>query len=370
MSRGGSGERVLTRRAIAAGRSIRIPRAHVRAILAGLLLAAGLVLAVMGMGRGALQKPVYTAGDRWVYVLQGSLAGLPGANASEGGAFELGLSGIAEVDVTGPASGPAGGIRAETHASGFLNGTLGLANMTIDVTGTFSSRATETWEGQDYLPIASNSTTSYAVTVRIIIPAPVAATVWLNATTAYAALPAFNLSVGQSGTAAFTSDLSLATSFSSFGVSQHLENTTAAAGTWNREVLARENVTVEAGTFSAYRLNESLGGFPGIAAVVPGSGANETAWFSNDVGSYVKRVAYLNGTPVAEMRLKAYTYPVVAPGGNLAEIVLLAAVPIAAVAVLLFLLYRRRKAREVPGKGSSGVGPVGELPPKGPGGTP
>ncbi len=339
-------------------------------IALGILLAAAGTLAASGPARAALQKPVYTAGDRWVYVLQGNLAGLPGANASQSGAFELALTGIAEVDVTGAASGPAGGVRTETHASGFLNGTLATSNMTIDVSGTFSSAATETWEGQDYLPVSSNSTTSYVICVKVIFTVQVTATVWLNATTTYASFPAFDLGVGQSASAPFDSILSVASSYSAFGVGQHMENATTAAGIWSRQVVSLENVTVEAGTFSAYRLNESLGGFPGIAAVAPGSGANETGWFSNDVGYYVKRVAYLNGTPVAEMRLKSYTYPVRPSGPDVGVIAFLIAVPVAAVAILLFLLIRRRRGRGAEAKTSSGVGPVGELPPKSEGGRP
>jgi hypothetical protein len=147
-----------------------------------------------------------------------------------------------------------------------------------------------------------------------------------------------------------------------------MQNRTSVAGTWARQVLRQENVTVEAGTFSAYRMNESLGGFPGLAAVAPASGANETAWFSNDVGYYVKRVAYVNGSPAAEMRLKSYTYPASAAGVSLLDVVLITAVPIAVIALLLALVFRRRKTRQSGAKGSSGAGPVGELPPREPGG--
>ena len=321
-----------------------------------------------GLGQAALQKPAYAAGDRWVYVLQSSLGALPGMNASQGGTFELGLTGIAEVDVVGPASGLAGGVRVDTHASGFLNGTFTIpGNATIQASGTFSADSAEIWEGQDYLPVASNTSTHYVIDVRIVITARVTADLWVNATTSYFSLPSFNLSVGDAASAPFTTDLNVATDVSSFGFAEHMENATSAAGAWTRQVLGQENVTVEAGTFSAYRLNESLGGFPGLAAVAPAGGANETAWFSNDVGYYVKRVAYVNGTPVAEMRLKSYTYPAPSTGLTLVDMVLLVAVPIAIVAVLVFLILRRRKARRGVTEASSGAGPVGELPPKRPG---
>jgi len=355
---------------MAATRSIQIRPARASAVVFALLIALAILFASSRPARAALAKPVYTAGDRWVYVLQGSLEGLPGMNASQGGFFGLDLTGIAEVDVMGPASNLIGGVQVETHSSGFLNATFQIpGNSTIGVSGTFSSDASEVWEGRSYLPVASNSSTAYRIDVTFVIKTTVTASMWLNATTAYTSIPPFNLSVGDSASAPFTSDVQLATSVSSFGFSQHNETAGVAAGSWLRQVLDKENVTVEAGTFSSYRLNESLGAFPGFAGVATASGANETTWFSNDVGSYVRRVAYVNGTPVAEMRLKSYTYP--APtGASLLDTILLA-LPIAIVAVLLvLLLLRRRKRTEGPAKTSSGAGPVGELPPKNPGGEP
>lgn len=357
---------------MAAPRSIRIRPARAGAVVFALLIALAVLLASGQPARAALVKPAYGAGDRWVYVLQGSLAGLPGVNESQGGLFALDLTGIAEVDVTGPASSPAGGVRVETHSSGFLNGTFQMpGSPTIHVSGTFSSDASEVWEGGSYLPVASNSSTGYEIDVTLFaISTKVSAKLWLNATTAYPTIPPFNLSVGDSASAPFTSAIQLASSFSSAFFSQHNETTGVAAGSWMRHVLDVENATVEAGTFSSYRLNESLGGFPGFAAVASVGSANETAWFSNDVGYYVRRVAYVNGTPAAEMRLKTYTYP--APTGiSLLDTILLAAIPIAIVAVLLALvLLRRRRRTEGPAKTSSGAGPVGELPPKNPGGEP
>lgn len=354
---------------MAASGSIRIRSARVGVVV--LLVALAVLLASGRPARAALAKPTYAAGDRWVYVLRSSLGGLPGLNASQGGLIALGLTGIVEVDITGPAPDVTGGLRVETHSSGFLNGTFEiLGNTTIRATGTFSSDASEVWEDRSYLPVASNSSTGYVIEVTFVITTRVTASLWLNATTAYAPIPPFNLSVGDAASAPFTSDIHLASSVSFFGPSRLNKTATVSEGTWKRQVLGVENVTVEAGTFTAYRLNESLGAFPGLGGVAPASGANETAWFSNDVGYYVRRVAYVNGTPVAEMRLKSYSYPV-ATGLSLVDVVLLAALPIAIVAVLgvLILLRRRKKAAGV-AKPSSGAGPVGELPPKNPGGGP
>ena len=331
----------------------------------GFLILAAATLAT-APGRAALAKPTYNAGDHWVYVLQSSLSGLPGLNASQGGAFKLSLTGIAQVDITGT---DASGVHAETRASGFLNGTFGIfGNTSVTATGSFASDTKEVWEGQDYLPVTSNASTTYTVDVSAVISARVLLYLWANATTGYGSLPAFDLGVGDSASTSFTTQLEVATTFSAFGFGDHAENQTLGSGTWTRHVLGQENVTVEAGTFPSYRLNESLGGFPGLAAF--SGGANETAWYSNDVGNYVRRVAYANGTPVGEMRLKSYTYPVAPPGLPLTDIVLLSLAPIAAVILVVFFLLRRRKAQRDSGKGSSGAGPVGELPPKPPGAPP
>ncbi len=324
-------------------------------------------LVVAAPARAAMTRPAYDAGDRWVYVLQGSLDGLPGFNASQNVSVHFSLNGIVQVAIDGV---DASGVHAATRASGFLNGTFGIGgNASASATGTFSSSASELWETRDFLPVVSNGSTVYIFDVSSVISAPVRIDLWTNVTTAYANLPPFELGVGDSVTASFTSQIDVASSFSFFGFGQHMENRTTAGGTWARSVTGLENVTEEAGTFSAYRLNESLGGIPGIAPLASGS-ANETAWFSNDTGSDVRRVSYVNGSPVAEMRLKSYTYPVTPEGLSIVEIALLSVAPIAAVALVVFFLLRRRKGRRESAKGSSGAGPVGELPPRNAGGRP
>lgn len=344
------------------------------AVALAMLVAAAAILGTASGARAALQRPTYTAGDRWVYVLQSNLGSFPGLNASQGN-VSLGLSGLVEVDISGPAQAVVGGsevagVRAVTHTSGFLNGTFAIpGNGTLHALGTFFSDSSEIWEGQDFLPTVTNSSSSYVISVTLGIPFSVTANVWVNATTAWTSLPRFNLSVGEGATASFTTDANLTTAFSIFSFGNRTQNRTSLSGDWSRQVLDVENVTVEAGTFSSYRMNESLGSFPGLGLAVPSGAANETAWFSNDVGYYVKRDAFVNGTQVAEMRLKSYTYPAAPPGLSLLDLTLLAAVPIAAVALIAFvILWRRRKG---PAAAMSGTaGPVGELPPKPPGGAP
>ncbi len=326
-----------------------------------------------GTARGALERPAYAAGERWVYVLSSAINGFPGLNASQQAA-ELGISGLVEVDILGPTSARVGGavvagVQVATHASGFLNGTFGSpANGTVHASGTFNSDTTEVWEGQDFLPTVSNGSSTYTVTVSYTLPISVQAQVWLNASTSYASLPPFNLSVGDRAAAPFTSDVVVATTASFFGFSFHNATSGSESGTWSRQVLAEENVSVAAGTFATYRLNQSLGSVAGLGIPLPSGTANETAWFSNDVGSYVKRQVYVNGTPVAELALQSYTYPA-GPGGlSLEQIVVIVAAPFAVAAVALILILRRRRRKTGPGPGNAG--PVGELPPKPPRGGP
>lgn len=351
-------------------------------ILAMLVAAAG-VLAAAGGARAALERPTYTAGDRWLYVLQGSLNGFPGLNESQGN-VSLGLSGLVEVDILGPARATVGGaevpgVRAETHASGFLNGTFQIrfngtsglpGNGTVHASGTFSSDSVEVWEGQDYLPTLTNSSSSYVISATLGITISMTANVWVNATTAWTSTPKFNLSAGERASAPFTTDANVTTAFTFFTFSNRTQNRTSLSGTWDRQVLDSENVTVEAGTFPTYRMNESLGSVPGLGLALPSGNANETAWFSNDAGYYVKRDAYLNGTPIAEMRLKSYTYPAAPAGLSLLDLTLLAAIPIAAVALVAFVILRRRRRRADVPVTTGTAGPVGTLPPKPPEGRP
>lgn len=350
-----------------------IPLAALETCALALLVAIAAVVLGAGSSRGDLQRPTYGAGDQWVYVLQGSLAGFPGLNRSEGN-ISLGLSGLVEVDVLGPAQAVVAGlavpgIRVGTQASGFLNGTFAIpGNGTVRASGTFSSATTEVWEDQDDLPTLSNSTSTYTLSVTLGIPVSVSAQVWVNTTTSYGSLPPFNLSVGESAAVPFTADLAVVTSASFLGFSARNESKGTATGLWMRHVLDAGNVRVEAGTFAAYRMDQSLGAFAGLGVAVPTEGANETAWFSNDVGYYVKRQAFVNGTPVAEMRLKSYAYPATPPTLSLLEGSLLVGLPVAAVAAVLLLLRRRR--RRGAGTTTGTAGPVGELPPKPPGGGP
>lgn len=339
------------------------------------LLALALTLLAAGTVRGELEHPTLTAGDRWVYILEGSMENFPGLNATQG-TVELGLSGLVEVDVLGSATATVGGtavpgVRTETQASGFLNGTFAApGNTSIHASGTFSTDAIEIWEDRADLPVLSNATSSYVITVTFGIPFSLQARVWVNATTDYASIPPFNLSVGESASTAFTTEVSVETSATFFGITVQNGTRGSAAGVWTRQVLDEENVTVEAGTFLTYRLNQSLGSFPGIGGLVPLASANETAWFSNGVGSYALREAYVNGTPVAEMRLKSYTYPAAPSGLPIIDIVLFAAIPIAVVALVAFVLLRRRRKNPIAPAKSGSAGPVGELPPKPPGGGP
>src|SRR5256712_6140984 len=299
---------------------------------------------------GALRKPTYAAGDKWVYVLSGSLPGSPGFTASQG-SFHLALVGFVCVNVIGCATVQANNasvsaVRVDSRATGFLNGTFSVPGAGSGQTsGSFTTTSTEFWEGQGYLPIESLGTTSYHADVTFGITTPLVFDLRVNATTSYSSIPPFELDVGQNASAAFAAHVELNSTFTAFFRTMTSHNETDLSSTWHRDVLSRENVTVEAGTFSSYKLNQTLGSFPGIPSGLSGGG-NETAYFSNDVGFYVKRVAYENGTPAAEMRLRSYSYGAGPPTGiSATQILLFIVLPIAVVALVAILLWRRRKAR-------------------------
>ena len=305
---------------------------------------------------GALSKPAYAVGDRWVYVLTGSLDSLPGLNASQSGTFRFDLVGQVEVNVLGPSSAASGGIAipgvaVDTSARGFLNGTFPVPKLgTARVTGTFTTHASEVWEDQAYIPIRSNATTSYVADVTLVFTTQLTAMVRVDASQSVATVPPFDLEVGQNATATLQTHLVVNSSVTLAGQTQTMENRTDLSSVWSREVLSQERVTVEAGTFTAYKLNQTVGSFPGIGGLSGGS--NETAYFSNETGYYVKRDAYANGTRVAEMRLKTYSYGSKAFTLGLADwLLILAAVAVGFVAVFIYWIRRKKRIHEPPSGG-------------------
>jgi hypothetical protein len=303
---------------------------------------------LLGSAGAALQKPAYSAGDHWVYVSGASMSAFPGLNSSQG-TGQFGLVGQVEVRVIGPASVPRGNtsvptIQVNTRATGFLNGTFQAPGFgSADITGTFTTESTEFWEDQAYLPIESTGTTSYVAHITYVIPTDLVLDFRANASTTVSPVPTFDLDVGQSATATLATHLELNSTFTFFGQTRSQTNATDGTSTWRREVLSRENVTVEAGTFPSYRLNQTASGFSGLPLGI--AAANETAYFSNDVGYYTKREAYANGSRVGEVRLKSYSFGPAGPSwlGTWGLPLLLVAV--VAGTLLVTVLWRRRKDR-------------------------
>ena len=335
---------------VPAGRSAvkRVSRSALAAVI--LLLMFTVALNASGPTGGSLKKPTYAAGDQWVYVLEGSLTTFPGFNASQG-PLQFTIVGFVYVNVIGPATVLAGtmsipSVRVDSRATGFLNGTFAVPNGgTAQVRGSFTTSSTEYWEDQAYMAIESRSTSSYHADVTYGITTSLVADLRLTTTTSVSTIPPFDLDVGQNATAELSTHAELNSTFSVFGQTMHSQNETNVSSMWRRDVLARENVTVENGTFSSYKLNQTLTNFPVIPTGLSGGG-NETAYWSNDVGFYVKRVAYENGTPAAEMRLRSYSFGAGPPSGlSATQVVLIIAVPVAIALLLAFLWWRRRKAR-------------------------
>jgi len=328
--------------------------------LVALFLIMGALNGISAHAAGALSRPIYTAGDRWAYVLTGSLDSLPGLNASQMRTFRFDLVGRVDVSVLGPSSVPSGsdtisGVAVDTSAYGFLNGTFAVPNVgTAHVTGTFTTRTSEIWEDRAYLPIRSNSTTSYSADVTLGFSTPLTAAIRANARASVATIPPFELEVGQNASAALQTYLVVNSTFTVAGRTQSSENQTDVSSVWRREVLSRESVTVEVGTFTAYKLNQTVGSFPGIGGLSGGS--NETAYFSNETGYYVKRDAYENGTHVAEMRLKSYSYG--ARGTTFGVMDWLLLVAAAAVGGVLVLIYWKRRKKRIPEPPSGAAEPT------------
>src|SRR2546427_2463172 len=258
---------------------------------------------------------------------------------------------MVDVKVIGPANVVAGNasvpaVRVDTQATGYLNGSFSVqGGGTAQVTGSFTTDTSEFWEDQAYLPISSNSTTSYRADVTyFFVTTPLAADLRVKASTSIAPIPRFDLDVGQSANASLVTHLELNSTFTIFQQTTTMQNSTNVSSGWRREVLSQQTVGVEAGTFSAYKLNQTLGGFPGLPSGV--ATGNETAYFSNNVGFYVLRTAYENGTPSAEMRLKSYSYGAPPPSGlSVGDLLIYVPIPVAVAIPIFVVLCRRRTAR-------------------------
>lgn len=332
------------------------------------LLVGSAALATSGRANAALQRPTYAAGDRWDYVLEGSLSTFPGIDDSEFGSFRFDIVGLVEVDVIGPAELARGstaisGVRVASRTSGFLNGTFTVPGFgTGEVMGSFQARASEFWEEEAYLPLASESRSTYDAQISFVISTTLEVDTLINATTSVSTIPPFDLEVGQSATAELETHLVANSTVTFFGDTVSSENETQVSSTWQREVISLEIVTVEAGTFSTYKLNQSLASFPGVPGGIV-AGGNETAYFSNETGYYAKRVAYENGTPVAETRLRSFSYGKGQPSGpNLEELIRFVALPAAAIALFGVMVWRResRRRNRPGGRPPSKADPHGE----------
>lgn len=312
-------------------------------------IAALTVLGSAGITSAALERPVYTVGDRWTYVLEGSLNGFPGTNAS-GGDVVFTLSGLLDVDVTGVS--PAA-VSVQSRANGYINGTFSLppefGGGQATATGTFTSRSSERWETQGYLAVESHANATYLIDIAyFVFTTRLDARIETDATTTVTQAAGFPLDVGDRTTAELTTQLHVNATITAFGNTTTQDNTTTVTSSWSRQVLGLESVTVEAGPFSTYKLNQTLGSFPGLEVGGSISEANETAYFSNDAGMPAKRVAYTNGTPVAEARLKSYHYAHTAPQGLFLSLpFLLAIVAAIAVGILVLIVAFRRRRRDL-----------------------
>jgi len=315
------------------------------------ILVSGLMLSPTPAS-AALQKPAYVTGNHWVYDLEGSLAALPGFNTSQLGTFAFDLVGRVQVDVIGSVQVSRGNVsipavRVDTRSTGFLNGTFTIPGFpgTGSVTGTFTSFETAFWEDQSYLTIGSNGTTSYAADIVYFgATTHMVFAVRVNTTTNVGSTPPFDLDVGENATAALDTFVVVNSTVTFGGQTSQFQNDTQFPSTWRREVLARENVSVAAGSFPTYKLNQTLESFPGFPG--PVAGGNETAYFSNDTGYYAKREAYANGSRVADMSLRSYSYGAAQSSGwSVIDLLLFIGLPLLLIGIVARYVLRHRERR-------------------------
>ena len=338
-------------------------------VLCAAAIAVLVALVAAGASSARLDRPAYTVGDRWVYALVGSIDSFPGLNESGFGGLALTLSGRVEDEVVAT-DVPVDSLKAveiATRATGFLNGTIpvpGGGGAVATVAGIFTSTATELREDRGNFPVRTSSSTSYAADVTYLISTRLEIRTVIDARTTVVQDSVFPLEVGQTATADLTTDLAANSTITALGQTFTMANATTISSTWQRHVLSVETVSTEAGTFATFKVNQSLGFLPGIGSFLPLANGNETAYYANEVGSYVKRVAYANGTAVAELRLRSYVYAAAgAPPPFPVTTTVLVSAAVAAIAASAWL-YRRERRRAGALEGRDG-GPPASAPPSG-----
>lgn len=334
-----------------AGRTLRLGARVHRPRLPYLL---GIVLAVaIGSSHpvaGAMERPSYTVGNRWTYELSASLGGLPGLNVTLNATVSMTLSARVVIDVHGMverqvAGTAVRGVEAGIRTTGTLNGTFRTPDVPLlgILSGTLAHSGTEIWEDEGFLVVEADDETSFDLQVILVVSVPVSIRLRSYAATRVLLDRPFPLDVGNWTTASLTTDLEVNTTVIASGMEVSFENRTTFDSAWSRKVLSREPISVDAGTFDAYRLNQTVVSFPGLSVGLSLADGNETAWWSNAAGNYVRRTAYANGTRVAEMRLNSYSY-----GASEPSFPWLYLGPVAAAAAIgLILRSRRRRSRAV-----------------------
>ncbi len=307
------------------------------------------MLGAVGQATASLDRPSYASGDRWVYVLEGSLDSLPGVNRSS---LLLTLVGRVEVAVAGSAEVVSGGATARAlqvtmRTSGFLNGTFRLPRGTspapVVLSGSLTSEASELWEDQGFFPVEARGASVYAADLSYIFTTPFRVATTFNATTSVVQGAPFPLEVGQATSATLRTTLDFNATVTALRQTERAQNRTSATVAWKRTVVSLDPVAVDAGTFTAYRLDQGPSSLLDIVGVPSPAAGNETSYFSNEVGYYVKRDVYVNGTRIAEMRLKSYSRgPANAPSVPLAAVVGLGVAAAVAPGAWYFLRRQRR----------------------------
>lgn len=321
-----------------------------------LLLVPALLAPLAAPGvRGALERPVYAPGNRWTYVLTSDLDELPGSeNATEIDAT-LQLSARMDVEVVGDGEVQVGGkavptVVAKASLNGFLNGTVMIPQdpvpLVVETTGTVAMNATEEWEGEGYWPVSSRGTVTFNLEVVIsIVTATISMESVLDVLSSVTYDRTFPLDVGDVVNVMVATNTTVVTTTEVLGMTMTGEASNTSESTVRREVVGMERVSVEAGTFDTYRMEQGIVPTGGLGLLGLPLGTNETAFFAPSVGNYVRRDLYANGTQVGEVRLKSFSF-----GGALDPLVLglLGGAAVLAVALAGWWYWRRRGRRTQP----------------------
>lgn len=299
---------------------------------------------VGAQGETRLDTPRYSLEDRWEYLVDGQLAGLPGLIESAG---EITVGGLATGRVSSAgASGVTLSWTVELGLEGSISFQLNETTFQANLTGTIRTSQADRYQVPEFLPREAEATTGFDFALEVLgVPLPFTAASEVTTThTPQADYPTYPLSVGEmmarfptAVRANFTSVIA--------GIGFQNQTETDANTTLRLSVASPSSIAVPAGNFSAFQVQaELLEGMASLPLLGVFPADRQIGYYSNEAGNAVLVQFFLQEQLLGNATLRTFTY---APPAEIPFwqqplfLVSLLAIPI----VVLVLLYWRERRK-------------------------